>query len=173
MITVELKTDDLTRALEQLQRQLSDMTPVMQGIGEYLVESTKARFVAGVDPDGNPWAAKSPVTMATTAAREKKAADPRPLFGPSKELSTQINFEVGPDFAIVGSNQPYAAMMQFGATQAQFGTYTGLDKNGRKHTHHLPWGNIPARPFFGLSETDEVNILDIVAESLQQAASSS
>lgn len=158
MITVEFKTDDLTRALEQLQRQLSDMTPVMQEIGEYLVESTKARFVAGVDPDGNPWAAKSLVTMAATAVREKKAADPRPLFGPTGLLSSQINYEAARDYVEVGSNRVYAAMMQFGGTKSSF--------------PHL-WGNIPARPFFGLSETDEVNILDIVAESLQQAASSS
>lgn len=157
MITLELKSDDLTRALQQLQRRMADMTPVMQEIGEYLVESTKARFVAGIDPQGIPWAAKSPVTMAATAAREKKSIDPRPLFGPTGLLSSQINYEAGPDHAEVGSNLVYAAMMQFGGTKAAF--------------PHL-WGDIPARPFFGLSEVDEANILAIVAESLQEAAPS-
>lgn len=45
-------------------------------------------------------------------------------------------------------------MMQFGGTKAAF--------------PHL-WGDIPARPFLGLSTQDESDILDTISEALAAA----
>jgi len=33
----------------------------------------------------------------------------------------------------------------------------------------IPWGDIPARPFLGLSDEDRSGILDIVSEALAAA----
>ena len=144
MFTVELKSEPVTAALARTVVALEDMTPIMQSIGEILVASTKARFPAGQAPDGSKWVANSPVTL----ARKK---DPRPLFGPNSRLHREIFAESGADFVEVGSPMPYAAMQQFGGTKVRF--------------PHL-WGNIPARPFLGLSEEDEVNIVAAVEEEL-------
>lgn len=144
MFSVELKSDQVTGALARLAGELADMTPVMEDIGEYLVRSTKKRFADGTAPDGAAWAANSPVTLA-------RKTDPRPLFGTSGTLNQQIFHEAGSDFVEVGSNRVQAAMMQFGGTKAQF--------------PHL-WGNIPARPFLGLSAEDETNVLDIIEDYL-------
>ena len=57
----------------------------------------------------------------------------------------------------------YAAVMQLGAAQGEFGARIGKDKNG-------PWGDIPARPFLGVGPTDRENILETITEYLATAA---
>lgn len=146
MIRIELKDDEITAALAALSARLTDMTLVMQEVGELLMKSTKDRFGRGEAPDGSKWAPKSPVT---------EGRDRRPLFGPSGMLSSQIFAIPGPTSVEVGSNRVQAAMMQFGGSRAAYA--------------HL-WGDIPARPFLGVSETDRAGILDIVAEWIEGAA---
>ena len=157
MFTVEIKADAVTSALTRLGAQLGDLTPVMNQIGEYLVLSTKKRFEKGVSPEGAKWAPKSPATLA-------RSRDVRPLFGPSGMLSSQIFHEAGPSQVEVGSNLIYAAVQQFGAGKGQFGNMT----NGSP----IPWGNIPARPFFGISPEDETNILTLIADFMEPATAS-
>ncbi len=136
--------DSLTPALARLTGGLADMTPVMQDLGEYFVLSTKARFPTGKAPDGSAWAAKSPVTL---ERYKKTGGGTRPLFGPSGMLNSTIAYEAGKTEVAWGSNMIYAAMMQFGGTRAQW--------------PHL-WGNIPARPFLGVSAEDEPKALGIL-----------
>ena len=155
MIRIELKEEALVAGLARLSAGLDDMTPVMNQIGEYLITSTKKRFGKGVDPDGNPWAANSPVTLA-----RKKGT--RPLFGESNQLNTQIFHEAGPTQVEVGSPMVYAGVQQFGAAQGEFGAFIGKDKKGRDHFHSIPWGDVPARPFIGVSEEDETALTKIV-----------
>ena len=149
---IEIKEDEITTALAGLQARLSDLTPVMRDIGEYLVTSTKARFATGKDPDGSAWKSKSQATLASYGARKSNRVDIRPLFGPSGSLSSQIFYEADATSVQWGSNRIYAAMMQFGGTKAAF--------------PHL-WGDIPARPFLGLSEDDRTNILDTITDALR------
>ena len=157
MIRVELKDDEISAALERLSAALTDMTPVMEDIGELLTRSTKERFVAGVDPKGNKWPGKSGTTLDIYQARGDRV-DPRPLFGPSGRLSSEIAYTIGLDRKSVeiGSNQIYAAVMQFGAAKGSLGG-------------GAPWGNIPARPFMGLSDRDQTNILETIDEWLERA----
>lgn len=162
MFSVELKADTVTAGLTRLGAQLGDLTPVMDQIGEYLVMSTKMRFPTGKGPDGAAWAPKSPTTMAAYGARKSNRVDPRPLFGPSGMLSSQIFHEAGPNQVEVGSNLVYAAVQHFGAGKGQFGSMA----NGSP----VPWGNIPARPFLGLDKGDEANILALIGDFMQPAA---
>jgi phage virion morphogenesis protein len=136
--------DSLTPALGRISGGLSDMTPVMRDLGEYFVRSTKERFAEGKSPEGIAWAAKSPVTL---ARYKKTGGGTRPLFGPSGMLSRTIAFEASATEVAWGSNMIYAAMMQKGGTKAQW--------------PHL-WGNIPARPFLGVSAEDEPKALGIL-----------
>ena len=149
MYTIELKADAVTGALAKALAGLEDMTPLMQDIGDLLAASTTARFPLGEAPDGSKWAANSPVTLA-------RKTDTRPLFGNSGSLYSTIFHDASAEQVTVGSNRVQAAMMQFGGTKAQF--------------PHL-WGNIPARPFLGISDEDETNILIEVGDYLGQAFS--
>lgn len=153
--TIIIENDEITAGLQRLSGALENMLPVMQELGEYFVDSTTQRFPTGRAPDGSIWAAKSPVTIAAQGGRRTNRLDTRPLFGPSGSLSSTINYEAFPDRIEWGSPMVYAAMQQFGGAKSAF--------------PHL-WGDIPARPFLGVSAEDEVNVLDIVADYLSQAA---
>lgn len=162
MIKIEINDAAITAALAELAAKLTDMTPIMQDIGEGLTASTKDRFAKGVAPDGTAWAKNSPVTL----ARKK---DTRPLFGSTPAgaaLHSQIFYEAGQDYVEVGSNKVYAAVQQFGAEKGAFGAFIGKDKLGRDHFHSIPWGDIPARPFLGVSEDDETEILESIRGAL-------
>ncbi len=161
MITIEIKDDEITALFRRLSGHLADMSDVMNSVGEQLEYQTEQRFAEGVAPDGTPWAPKSQTTI-DAYTRRGQSVDFRPLFGPNADgtpLRSSFFRNYGPDFVEIGTNKIYAGVMQFGAGQGAFGT-TG--KGGP-----IPWGNIPARPFLGLSDTDRQNITATVEEWLE------
>jgi len=162
MADIIITNDEITAALARLSAALSDMTPVMEELGQILTLSTMRRFGEGVAPDGSRWAPKSQTTLNRYGARSSNRIDIRPLFGPSGDLNSQIFYEVTPDSVSWGSPKIYAATQQFGAAQGAFGR---TSRNGP-----IPWGNIPARPFLGISADDQTNILDTIAEALTRFA---
>lgn len=160
MIKVDFKYEAVAAALGEAARRLGDMTPIHQDIGEYVVEITKDRFKKGIDPDGNAWTPKKQATI----DRYKERGDgdrPDPLVGPSKRLSSEIAQYADAAGVEIGSSLEYSAVMQNGAKQGAFGK--------DKRNHPLPWGDIPARVWLGLSDDDELAIIDIADEHLEQA----
>jgi phage virion morphogenesis protein len=152
--TLVIQSDEITPALERTAAALENPLPLMQDLGEYFVDSTTKRFPTGTAPDGSVWAPKSPVTIAAQGGRRTNRLDTRPLFGPSGVLSSTINYEAFSDRVEWGSPMVYAAMQQLGGTKSAFPNL---------------WGDIPARPFLGLSAEDEPNVLDIIGEYVSQA----
>lgn len=161
-VRLEVENDQITPALAQVAAALGNPLSLFQDLGEYLVKSTTDRFPTGRAPDGSVWAPKSPVTLAAYGARKSNRVDRRPLFGPSGALSSTINYEAFPDRLEWGSPMIYAAVQQLGAAKGAFGqTSRGAP---------IPWGNIPARPFAGISAEDEVQMIDIVGEWFETSA---
>lgn len=174
MITVELDAAEVRRALQRLEESARDLQPVLRAIGELLVESTKERFRGGVGPDGSPWPPNRPSTVlaqlrrragADTLRRGEAAprvaagsAGKRPLIGESRRLSSEIAYEVGPDQVAIGSSLVYAATQQFGAPRGAF----GRTRRGAP----IPWGDVPPRPFLGLSAVDDRSVVDAVEHVL-------
>lgn len=171
MFTIEIKDAEVERALTGLQALLSDLSEVMNEIGQALLYSTQQRMLVGQSPDGSPFAPRSASTLKAYERRKQKPG-PYPLWL-TQTMRQQINFQSGADFASIGSNALQARVMQFGAKQGQFGARMGRTKKkdggpaSRDYFYHLPWGDIPARPFLGLSATDRNNILDIVREAFE------
>jgi len=163
MVSIKINEDEITAVLDRLQRHLTDMTPVMTELGEILVDSTKQRFTEGVSPTGTKWAPKSQTTIDAYAARGDRV-DFRPLFGPTGRLSSEINYQATDSSVEIGSALIQAAVMHFGAGKGAF----GVDAAG----HSIPWGNIPARPFIGLSDQDRSSIKATVYEWLDGVANS-
>lgn len=138
-----------------------NLRPVLAEIGEDMTEATKRRFSTTKAPDGTPWAPNSATTLARysdLSARKKdgtkskkvqaKIAGKKPLTGETRALATTINYQITDDNTVgIGSPMVYAAIQNFGGKKSHF--------------PHL-WGNIPARPFLGVSETDRVNVIDLV-----------
>jgi phage gpG-like protein len=160
MIHIEFKYEGVAEALAEASARLADMTPIHEDIGEYLIEAHRERFRLGVDPDGNAWAPKSPVTLANYLARGD-GNRPKPLIGPTRRLSTEIAKLVSRDSVEVGSALEYSAVMQHGAKKGAFG------RDSRNHP--IPWGDIPARVWLGLSEENEQRIIGIADEHLAEA----
>lgn len=152
MITIRVDDADIRAKLTDAVARLSDPSPMMAEIAEVLLASTQDRFKTKKGPDGTAWAARSPATLAAYDRRKEKAGGQASWGGVlhySGQLGNNIFSRSGADFAEIASPEPYAAMMQFGGTKSKF--------------PHL-WGNIPARPFLGLSEEDRVNLVDIISE---------
>lgn len=163
MITVKVDDRSLLNTLNRLTAKATNMRPAFAEIGEDLAESTKRRFATATGPNGTPWAANSPVTVARylgqfsssfkkdgslSKAGASRGGSKKPLTGETRTLGRTINYQlIGSNGVSIGSPADQAAMMQFGGTKSQF--------------PHL-WGDIPARPFLGISPTDRQNILDIV-----------
>lgn len=154
MITIELKDDVAQAAFRRLADALADMTPAMKEIGEMLVSSTQDRMTKGVTPEGTPFAPRSQTTLDLYAAKTPPMV---PRGGPLNLTGTLIGgifHSAGADEVLVASNAIQAAVMQFGAGRGSLGG-------------GAPWGDIPARPFLGLSETDRDGIVETVAEWLE------
>lgn len=158
MVDVIINEDSFSPLLDRLAAHLSDMTPVMQDLGELLVQQTKDRFPTGTAPDGSRWAPKSPATLAAYGARKSNRVDRRPLFGPSGRLSSEIFYQASATGVEWGSGLIYSAVMQFGAARGAFGTAA----NGTP----IPWGAIPARPFIGLSDDDAAAVVALLEDWL-------
>lgn len=152
MITIELADREVLDYLHQLRLRVGDMRPALQEIGEYMIQSTRARFGTGTAPDGTEWAENSPLTVS-----RKKGT--QPLIGETKRLSTEFSYFIGNHELTFGSPLEYAAIQQFGAGQGEFGRGKYEIRNG---SFPIPFGDIPARPFIGISDQDQVEILDII-----------
>ena len=156
MLTIRFDGGATERYLAQLQAKLSNPEPLLKGIGEDLMHSTKERFKSSTAPDGSPWAPNSDVTKARYASKwggkraEQREEQKKPLIGESKALSRTINWQLLPGGKAVAIGTPmiYGAVQQFGADKAPRG--------------RGPWGAIPARPYLGLSKADEQRILALL-----------
>ena len=151
MITVEIKDAEVLAMLNRLAKRGSNPRPALLAIGEELADSTLKRFETSTGPDGSRWAPNSPVTLL------RKRGD-KPLIGAGKALSTQIHYRVAADAVYIGSPMIYAAVQQFGARKGAFGT--------SRRGGPLPWGDIPARPFLGISADDRKTIDAIIRDHM-------
>lgn len=151
MITIEIDDAQVRAVLDRLAKRAANPRAALLEIGEELRESTLKRFTTSAAPDGSRWAPNSLVT------RLRKKGD-KPLIGAGKALSTQIHYRVADDAVYIGSPMVYAATQQFGARKGAFGT--------SRRGGPLPWGDIPARPFLGLSADDRKTIEAIIRDYL-------
>jgi phage gpG-like protein len=183
MFEAKLDTRELTALFTRLRDTLGgDMSSFFRPLGEHLVETTKRRFDSSTGPDGKRWAPNSPVTMLRYLAETKgnytrkgqlskkgaaRAMGKKPLIGVTGMLAMQTRYRANRDSLEIGNPMKYAAVQQFGAKKGSLGTGRYKTRNG---TFPIPWGDIPARPFIGLSGDDRLYIIDKAHEFLARLA---
>lgn len=164
MFTIEVNDAEVKQAFGKVLDAGLDPRPYLDAIGVALKESARLRFIDGRGPDGNPWAPLSPVTI---AKRRKEGRGAKPLRDTGL-LMNSIAHRVDGNSVIVGPREKYGAFQQFGARRGQFGS--GQYKTLRG-SFPIPWGNVPGRPYIGLSRDDRNVVLGILRERLDRATS--
>jgi phage virion morphogenesis protein len=131
-----------------------DLSDLMDILGLYLESSTIERFDTETAPDGSKW----------TPSRRAREQGGKTLTD-SARLKSSISHRSSATEAEVGTNVIYARIHQYGGTIRP--------KNGEYLTFALPGGlgfrrvsqvTMPARPFLGLSDEDETEILALAED---------
>lgn len=149
MLDVTVDLSQVGKALEELHRRLGDLTTPFNDIAEYLHQSTDDRFKQKVAPDGSPWAPLSAVTL----ARKKGTG----ILREKGTLQDTLRHQVTSTELAFGTDRPYGAVHQFGQKKGASGSSKG---------RAIPWGDIPARPYLGLSSDDETEVVHIIHDYL-------
>lgn len=170
MLTIDHDADLAVAYLGGLVGRLDNPRPLMLEIGEEMQDSTQRRFGTSTGPDGQRWAPNTETTILMylegrggvygkgDGKLTKKGAGvvmgKKPLVAEGN-LAAGIDYQLDGDRAVlVGTPAIYGGVQQFGAEQGSLGG-------------GAPWGDIPARPFLGVSDADERTILDLVQRYLE------
>lgn len=156
---IRVSVDGADAALAAVRRaagQAAQPRGLWDNIGASLVQSTKVRFERGHDPEGNPWPRSIRVQLGQGAG--KTLIDTGTLMG-------SVTHEASDGGVDVGTNVLYAAVHQFGDI---------ITAKSAQSLHFVIGGRdvfvdsveIPARPFLGLDDDDEKEIVIIADEWL-------
>ncbi|PLX49125.1 MAG: phage virion morphogenesis protein [Desulfobulbaceae bacterium] len=168
-ISVEIDDRQVREALTSLEKAGGNMHLAFQDIGEYLLISHRERFDNEQAPDGTPWEPLADSTLrrkmlkgvrrgkgkkrkSLTTSRGTKAGAIKALAG-SKilvergDLRDLLRYQAGGDSLEFGTDRIYGATQHFGDDDR----------------------NIPARPYLGLSDDDEAEVLRIIQAHLDDA----
>lgn len=64
MIQITVTTDNINKMMRELESTIKDLSPPLKQFGNYYEKETEQQFKQEVDPDGIPWAALAPSTLA-------------------------------------------------------------------------------------------------------------
>ncbi len=175
MITCRIEDHGLQESLDNLQRRIWNMKPVLTRIGAMYERRVLENFKREESPDGKPWQRLSAATMLLglhrkkgfkknggLSARSKRYITSKKILRESGDLEGSIHFQAGYNKVAIGSSGsiPYAAIQQFGG------------KAGRGHKV-----TIPARPWLAvnrggeleLSERDRSWIMETIRDELLES----
>lgn len=155
-MSFEITIDDseVKAALTALAARIDNMQPVMQEIGEDIMERTKRRFGTSTGPDGQRWQPNAASTVLAAIARmgskarlkngnlSKKAQKTlagKKVLVDTGSLARQFEVTATANSVTVSNSMIYAAIHQFG----------GKAGRGKSVT-------IPARPFLPVTSSGEV-----------------
>lgn len=152
---IRVDDENARKALAELARLIGNPEPALRDIGAYLERSHDERFAAGEAPDGSKWA---PLSESYRAIKPQHQDKVLVLEG---HLRNSLHYQIEDDGLLFGTDRIYGAVHQFDAAKGSFGT--------TRRGSPIPWGDIPARPFLGLSDADLEEIASIIEEHIQAA----
>lgn len=149
-IKIEGNFGNVQLRLQALVRANTDFTPLMGSIGELLHGVVQENF----DQEGRPrW---QPLAASTIEQREREGKWPGKILQRSGRLASSFSTAHDSMSATVGTNSEYAGTQQEGAKKGQYG------KTARGAP--IPWGDIPARDMFALTDDDRGALLELVTD---------
>lgn len=191
-LTVRFDSAPVLARLAEIARRVDDLSPAMRGIGELIAESTKERFASSTGPDGQRWPALAKDTVlarlakisghyaAYTNLKTRKAGQVR--VGDKKGYFDKAGKIAGKGSLAVANMRPLVDTgilqdtIRYQLTPGGKGVEIGTNRFGGEweggaavHQFGSRDGDIPARPFLGLSASDEREVLDVLDRFLRQA----
>ena len=154
-IDVDWQREEVLAALKRMRRAGARPGPALASFAESWLNSTRERFKQQVSPSGTPWAALSD----SYKKRKKRNQDKILILRGS--LMEQLHPRSNEKEAVVYSPLVYAPTHQYGAAAGEYGSTS----TGRP----IPFGDIPARPFLGLSDDDRAEFVRTINRHIARA----
>lgn len=158
MIRLAITLDEKIKQLEERKKRLTELQntggAVMKKISEKMKTAVDNSFRYSQSPDGEKWARLS---VETTLAWNSERRGDVPLRD-TGIMQRSITPGFGGGFAKVGTADIRAPTHQFGAKQGKYAKIP--TKNGK--VRNVPWGDIPARPFFGITKQKDIDYRKII-----------
>lgn len=156
-VRIRVEADTISPALARLRALAGDLTPVLDEIGDQLVDNVLERFRRGVGPDGQAW----PVSQRAEEEGGQTLVD-------TGRLRESIVHEAGPSSVTVGTNVLYARIHQLGGTIRP--------KTADRLRFRLADGGfvevdsvtLPARPYLGIGAEDRTEIETIALRRIAE-----
>lgn len=156
--SIDVVVDNVSEQLQKLQAKMESLQVPLGDIGEYLLFSHEERWDKQVSPDGEAWLPLSALTQELKPQNKDKILI---LNGYLKNLQYQVTAN-GLKF---GTDKEYAAIQQSGGTiTPKKGTTLKIPGGENGKGVFMKSVTIPARPFLGISQDDEENIIGILKQ---------
>lgn len=171
-IAIRITGDDIEGALTRLINRARATAPAMREIAATLGDSIEHAFDTQASPEtGVPWPALAPSTLARRGAAAR-------MLQLSGGLISSLSTESDEHRAVAGLSKVYARANHFGTkgmtlqipahqrlVRQAFGRRLATPVTATVRAHTRP-GNLPARPFAGLSPGHRAEVLGIIARHL-------
>ncbi|MBQ4852699.1 phage virion morphogenesis protein [Pseudoalteromonas sp. MMG012] len=146
-LNINFDSKQVARELNELVDSVQDRTALHRDIGEYMQLSTAERFAKEQAPDGTPW---EPLKEST---KKRKTKNRNSILRENDFLRDTLAYDAGSDAMEFGSNRVQAALMQWGGTDDMAPGPAAVE----------------ARPFVGVSNDDEDEIIQLADDFLMSA----
>ncbi|EJF5828981.1 phage virion morphogenesis protein [Salmonella enterica] len=178
-VTLTLDYRDAMHVLLGMEQQLRHPEPMLDKMGEALLDFHRQRFKDQESPDGEPWQELS----ARYKKRKKRNRDK--ILTLDGVLRNTLRWQIRGNEMLFGTDRPYGAIHQFGGTieiaaRSQRAYYrqlrSGKLKNQfvrKKRANYSEWHTIgaysitiPARTWLGVSDAEKIRLVDIARNHL-------
>ena len=153
-LTLTIDDAQLQAKLASIAQKVGNLRPVLAMAGEIFKERTQERIRNGTDWNGKAFAPNSPTTLLLKRGNQ-------PLVNRGVMRDT-IDYKVDGNSVLIQTFALQAATLQFGAKKGEF----GKTRRGAP----IPWGDIPARPFFPDDESALETATQILMRYLDEEA---
>ena len=154
-ININLNSAIAQSSVSELSRKLSDLTPVMRSIGEYMLSRTRERFDSETAPDGTKWAQ---LAQATIKSKQRRQTSGSTRSGGSRARSNAAPNAILKDTFLLRDTINYRATSR----DVAIGTPTKYGVN-----HQFGTKRMVARPFLGVNAEDLVEVENIVIDAIE------
>ena len=118
MLIITVDDSAFRTQLQLLQSRVSNLTPIMEAIGNRLENAVRQRFQTRTDPSGAPWAPWKPSTIASyPKSKSKYGPGNGKLLDRSGDMLGSLSYQADATSVTIGFAQPYAVYHEFGTTK--------------------------------------------------------